>query len=74
MLNAKNETLELTDYFKHNNSVQFRFHQVVKLTWILYGKDSYLIYQYTDVNKTEKKLLENFENLCDWPVENELCW
>lgn len=49
-------------------------YQEVKLTWILYGKDSYLIYQYTDVNETERKLLEDFENLCDWIVENELCW
>jgi len=38
----------------------------------LYADDSCIVFQDKDVKVIEKKLLEDFSNLCDWFVDNKL--
>ena len=45
--------------------------QVVKSNLLLYADDSCLIYQHKDIAKIEKILNEDFENICDWFVDNK---
>ena len=46
--------------------------QAVTSTLLLYADDSCTLYQHKDVMQTEKQLNEDFENLCDWFVDNKL--
>ena len=46
--------------------------QAVKSNLLLYADDSCLMYQHRDVNEIEKQLNNNFENFCDWFVDNKL--
>ena len=46
--------------------------QAVKSNLFLYADDSCLMYQHRDVNEIEKQLNNNFENFCDWFVDNKL--
>ena len=46
--------------------------QTVTSTLLLYADDSCVLYQYRDVGQMEKRLNEDFKNLCDWFVENKL--
>ena len=46
--------------------------QAVTSTLLLYADDSYILYQHKDVVQIEKRLREDFENLCDWFVDNKL--
>ena len=46
-------------------------HTVIS-TLLLYADDPYILYQHKDVVQIEKRLNENFENLCDWFVDNKL--
>ena len=46
--------------------------QAVKSNLFLYADDSCLIYQHRDVNEIEKQLNKDFENVCDWFVDNKL--
>ena len=46
--------------------------QAVKLNLFLYANDSCLMYQHRDVNKIEKQLNKDFENVCDWFFDNKL--
>ena len=47
--------------------------QAVKSNLLLYADDSCLIYQHKDIPKIEKILNEDFENICDWFVDNKIC-
>ena len=38
----------------------------------LYADDICLMYQHRDVKETEKQLNRDFENVCDWFVDNKL--
>ena len=46
--------------------------QAVTSTLLLYADDSCILYQHKDVVQIEKRLNEDFENLCDWFVDNKL--
>ena len=46
--------------------------QAVTSTLFLYANNSYILYQHKDVVQIEKRLNENFENLCDWFADNKL--
>ena len=46
--------------------------QAAAPTLLLYADDSYILYQHKDVVQIEKQLNGNFENLCDWFVDNKL--
>ena len=46
--------------------------QAVISTLLLYADDSCILYQQKDVVQIEKRLNEDFENLCDWFVDNKL--
>ena len=44
----------------------------VKSNLFLYADDSCLMYQHRDVEEIEKQLNKDFENICDWFVDNKL--
>ena len=44
----------------------------VKSNLFLYADDTCLMYQHRDVKETEKQLNRDFENVCDWFVDNKL--
>ena len=46
--------------------------QAVTSTLLLYAGDSCILYHHKDVVQIEKRLNEDFENLCDWFVDNKL--
>ena len=46
--------------------------QAVTSTLLLYADDSCILYQHKDVVQIEKRLNEDFENLCNWFVDNKL--
>ena len=46
--------------------------QAVKSNLFLYVDDSYLMYQHRDVEKIEKQLNKDLENVCDWFVDSKL--
>ena len=46
--------------------------QAVKSNLFLYVDDSCLMYQHRDVEEIEKQLNNDFENVCDWLVDNKL--
>ena len=46
--------------------------QAVKSNLFVYADDSCLIYQRIDVKEIEKQLNKDFENICDWIVDNKL--
>ena len=46
--------------------------QAVTSPLLLYANDSPILYQHKDVVQIEKRLNEDFENLCDWFVDNKL--
>ena len=46
--------------------------QAVSSTLLLYVVDSCILYQHKDIVQIEKWLNEDFENLCDWYVDNTL--
>ena len=46
--------------------------QAVTSALLLYADDSCVLYQHNDVLQIEKRLNEDFENLCDWIVDNKL--
>ena len=46
--------------------------QAVKSTLLLYADDSCILYQHKEVDKIEKQLNKDFENICDWFVDNKL--
>ena len=46
--------------------------QAITSTLLLSADDSCILYQHKDVVQIEKRLNEDFENLCDWFVDNNL--
>ena len=46
--------------------------QAITSALLLYADDSCVLYQHNDVLQIEKRLNEDFENLCDWIVDNKL--
>ena len=46
--------------------------QAVTSTLLLYADDSCILYQHKDVVQIGRQLNEDFENLCDWFVDNKL--
>ena len=46
--------------------------RAVKLTVLLYADDSYILYQHKEVDEIEKQLNKDFENICDWFMDNKL--
>ena len=46
--------------------------QAVKSNLFLYADDSSLMYQHRDVKEIEKQLNKDFENVCDWFIDNKL--
>ena len=46
--------------------------QAVKSNLFLYADDSCLMYRHRDVNQIEKQLNNDFENICNWFVDNKL--
>ena len=46
--------------------------QAVTSTLLLHADDSCILHQHKDVVQIEKRLNEDFENLCDWFVDNKL--
>ena len=46
--------------------------QAVKSNLFLYADDSCLMYQHRDVEEIEKQLNKDFENICNWFVNNKL--
>ena len=46
--------------------------QALSSTLLLYAVDSCILYQHKYVVQIEKWLNEDFENLCDWHVDNKL--
>ena len=46
--------------------------QFVKSNLFLYADDSCLMHQHRDVEEIEKQLNKDFENICDWFVDNKL--
>ena len=45
--------------------------QAVKSTLLLYTDDSCILYQHKEVDEIEKHLNKDFENICDWFVDNK---
>ena len=45
--------------------------QAVKSNLLLYADDSCLMYQHKDIAIIKKILNEDFENICDWFVDNK---
>ena len=45
---------------------------VVKCDLFLYADDTCLVCQHKDINKIENQLNEDFCNVCDWFVDNNL--
>ena len=46
--------------------------QAVKLTLLLHADDSCILYQQKEVDEIEKHLNKDFENMCDWFMDNKL--
>ena len=46
--------------------------QAVKSTLLLYADDSCILYQHKEVGEIEKHLGKDFENICDWFLDNKL--
>ena len=46
--------------------------QAVTATVLSYADDSGILYQHKDVVQIEKRLNEDFENLCDWFVDKKM--
>ena len=46
--------------------------QAVNSDLFLYADDSCLMFQHKEVEATERVLNNDFENICDWFVDNEL--
>ena len=46
--------------------------QAVKYNLFLYADDTCLVCQHKDINEIEKQLNKDFENICDWFVDNKL--
>ena len=46
--------------------------QAVKCDLFLYADNTCLVCEHKDINKTENQLNEDFCNICDWFVDNEL--
>ena len=46
--------------------------QVVTSTLLLYADNSCILYQHKDLVQIEKRLNEDFENICGWFVDNKL--
>ena len=46
--------------------------QAITSILLLYADDSCMLYQHKDVVQIGKRLNEDFENLCDWFVDNKL--
>ena len=46
--------------------------QAVKCNLFLYAGDTCLVCQHNDINDIEKQLNKDFENICDWFVDNKL--
>ena len=46
--------------------------QAAKSTLLLYSNDSCILYQHKEVDEIEKQLNKDFENICDWFVDNKL--
>ena len=46
--------------------------QAVESTLLLYADDSCILYQHKEVDEIEKQLNKDFENICDWFVDNKL--
>ena len=46
--------------------------RAVKSNLFLYADDSCLMFQHKDVNETEKQRNKDFENVCNWFVDNKL--
>ena len=46
--------------------------QAAKSNLLVYSDDSCLMYQHKDIAMIEKILNEDFENICDWFVDNKL--
>ena len=46
--------------------------QAVKSTLLLYADDSCILYQHKEVDEIEKHPNKDFENICDWFVDNKL--
>ena len=46
--------------------------QAVKSNLFLYADDSCLMYRHRDVNQIEKQLNNDFENVCNWFLDNKL--
>ena len=45
--------------------------QAEPLTLLLYADDTCILYQHKDDEQIEKRLNEDFENLCNWFVDNK---
>ena len=46
--------------------------QAAKSTLLLYSNDSCILYQHKEVDEIEKHVNKDFENICDWFVDNKL--
>ena len=46
--------------------------QAAKSTLFLYWNDLCILYQHKEVDEIEKHLNKDFENICDWFVDNKL--
>ena len=46
--------------------------QPVRSTLLFYVDDSCILYQHKELDKIEKQLNKDFENICDWFVDNKL--
>ena len=46
--------------------------QAVRSALLLYANDSCILYQHKGVDEIEKQLNKDFENICDWFVDNKL--
>ena len=46
--------------------------QAVESTLLLYADDSYILYQHKEVDEVEKQPNKEFQNICDWFVDNKL--
>lgn len=43
-----------------------------KCNLFLYGDDTYLVFLSKNVKDIQKQLNKDFENMCDWSVDNNL--
>ena len=46
--------------------------QAVKSTLLLYGDDSCVLQEHKGVGEIKKQFTTDFENICDWFVDNKL--